>query len=79
MTERKFQTRKIFFEFFRGLEIISKSGHKYLIANCLAEFSGFSEKSIDILDYQDVEEQGLTTKADRDFQLYLVCSPDLCS
>ena len=28
MTERKFQSKKIYFCFFRGLEIISKSGHK---------------------------------------------------
>jgi hypothetical protein len=50
-----------------------------VILNRLTEFSGFSGKSIDILDYQDVEEQGLTANSHRSFQLYLVCSPDLYS
>jgi len=45
----------------------------------LIEFSGFSGISIDFLDYQDIEEQRLTAKFDRDFQLYLVCPPDLPS
>ena len=79
MTERKFPTRKIYFRFFEGLEIISKSGHKWLTPNDLIEFSGFSGKPIDILDYQDVEQQGLSTKSYRHFELYLVCSPDLYS
>jgi hypothetical protein len=42
-----------------------------LTPNRLTEFSGFSGKSIDILDYQDVEEQGLTTNSDRIFNLIL--------
>ena len=45
--------------------------------NDLIEFLGFSGISIDFLDYQDVEEQALTAKSNRHFQLYLACSPDL--
>jgi len=78
MTERNSKTRKSIFVFLRA-EIISKSGHKWLIPNHLIEFSGFSGISIDFLDYQDIEEQGLTRKSDRHFQLYLACSPDLYS
>ena len=44
-----------------------------MIPNDLIEFSGFSGISIDFLDYQDIGQQGLTAKADRDFQHYLVC------
>ena len=50
-----------------------------MIPNDLIEFSGFSGISIDILDYQDVEPQRVIGKSDRDFQLYLVCAPDLYS
>ena len=45
--------------------------------NDLIEFSGFSGISIDFPENQDIEQQGLTTKSDRDFPLYLVRSPDL--
>jgi len=79
MTERNFRSKKIYFCFFRGLEIFSKSGQKWLTPNDLIEFSGFSGISIDFPENQDIEQQGLTMKFDRHFQLYLVCSPDLCS
>ena len=79
MRMRGSQPGKIYFYFFRGLEMISKSGHKWLTPNHLIEFSGFSGISIDFPENQDVDEQELTAKFDRHFQLYLVCSPDLYS
>ena len=35
--------------------------------------------SIDFLDSQDVKNNELTAKLNRDFHLYLVCSPDFYS
>jgi hypothetical protein len=45
----------------------------------LTKFSGFSGKSIDILDSQDVNNKELTLDQKPFFKLYLVCSPDFYS
>lgn len=45
----------------------------------LTKFSGFSGKSIDILDFHDSENKELTPIRNHIFQLYLVCSPDFSS
>jgi hypothetical protein len=57
----------------------TKSGCKSLIAVSLTHFSGFSGISIDFLDSQDVKNNEVTAKLNRDFDLYLVCSPDFYS
>lgn len=57
----------------------TKSGCKSLMAVYLTHFSGFSGISIDILDSQDIKNNELTAKLNRDFHLYLVCSPDFYS
>jgi len=57
----------------------TKSGCKSLMAVSLTHFSGFSGISIDFLDSQDVKNNEVTAKLNRDFYLYLVCSPDFYS